>query len=90
MLSEAVHFYGYLEQQLADQAEKVQLVMDFRLEMRGIAREVARFIRKWQDAGLSADTVFDFLEEYHQVGQVLQRRIQVEESDLYPLYQPPG
>lgn len=89
LLSENVRFYSYLEQQFRSTPDNYQLVKSFRVEMRGIARQVVDFIRKWREAGVNANTVDDFMEEYRQVGNVLATRIEAEEQDLYPLYQPP-
>lgn len=89
LLSENVRFYSYLEQQFKSNPENHQLVKSFRVEMRGIARQVVEFIRKWREAGINANTLDDFMEEYQQVGSVLSTRIASEEHDLYPLYQPP-
>ncbi|MCG4274989.1 hypothetical protein, partial [Acetobacter senegalensis] len=76
----------YMEEQFADQQDKARLVAAFRHEMRDIARQVTQFIRKWLDAGVTPLSLDEFLDEHQKVGAVLQRRIQVEESDLYPLY----
>lgn len=90
LLSENVRFYAYVEQQMKGDRENAMLIKSFRTEMNDIARQVVRFVRKWRESGVDQATVTDFLNEYRSVGQVLQRRMEAEERDLYTLYMPPA
>lgn len=88
VLSENLHFYGYLEQRLDRQAELLATVKRLRAEMNDIARSVTKFVRKYDEAGVRPATVKAFLEELRVVGALLRQRIEREEQDLYPLYRP--
>lgn len=88
LLSENVRFYAYMEELFRGNQENHELVQEFRSEMSGIARSVSKFIRKWRDSGIRPETQDAFLGEYREIGKVLKRRIEAEESSLYPLYQP--
>src|SRR5690625_772057 len=89
LLSENVQFYAYVEQQMKGDREKFALIKGFRSEMNDIARKVVRFTRKWRESGIDQPTVSAFLTEYRSVGEILQRRMEAEEKDLYTLYLPP-
>lgn len=90
LLSENVRFYAYVEQQMKGDRENAMLIKSFRTEMNDIARKVVRFVRKWRENGINPATVTDFLNEYREIGRILQRRMEAEEKDLYSLYMPPG
>lgn len=86
LLNENVRLYAYLEQQFRNQPENLQLVKDFRKEMRGIASAVTKFIKYWREAGVTAATSDAFMQEYQTIVNVLGKRINAEEKHLYPLY----
>ncbi|WP_343793276.1 hypothetical protein [Dokdonella soli] len=86
-MTENVHFYVYLEQSFRGDEENKALIHDFRREMNGIARGVVEFVRRYQQAPVSADNCAAFLKEYEAVGKLLVMRIEREEGNLYPLYQ---
>ena len=65
-----------------------KLIRDFRREMNGIARAVVDFVKKYHMYEFDEYTRRSFLKEYAAVGGLLAQRIQREESNLYPLYQP--
>lgn len=88
LLSENVRFYGYMAQLMKADQHNTELVKSFRTEMAGIARHVSKFLRKWKEGGVTAETSEEFMEEYTRIGEVLARRIHSEEKDLYPLYRP--
>ena len=88
VLTENVRFYAYLEQALSDDAENTQIVVDFRHEMNSITRQVRAFADRWSDADMSnSDAQNRFLADYYQVGKLLERRLDSEEEQLFPLYQ---
>lgn len=89
ILSENVRFYTYLEQTLQDDKNNLDTLHNFRREMNIIARDIMGFVRKYQTSdALSSKARFDFANDYEAVGKLLAQRLQQEESELYPLYQP--
>ncbi len=89
VLTENVRFYSYLEQTISDDADSAAIVREYRREMNDIAREVRQFVDQWRDADISSsETQNQFLAEYHRVGKLLERRLDSEEQQLYPLYRP--
>ena len=88
VVNENLHFYCYLEERLGRQTELLATVKRLRSEMNGVSRSVSRFLRKYDEAGVTPSTVKTFLEDLRAVGALLKQRIEREEKDLYPLYQP--
>lgn len=88
LLIENVRFYVYLEQSMAGNSENIAIIREFRREMNGIARGVVEFVRRYQQQHVHSGNQADFMREYEQVGELLAVRIEREEGDLYPLYQP--
>jgi hypothetical protein len=88
LLIENVRFYVYLEQSMAGDSDNMAIIRDFRREMNGIARGVVEFVRRYQQQHVHAGNQADFMLEYEEVGKLLAMRIEREEGNLYPLYQP--
>jgi hypothetical protein len=88
VIAENVRFYNYVENSLAYDEENLALIRSFRREMNAIARGVVDFVKKYQRAQFNEATRELFLRDYAVVGGLLSQRIQREESNLYPLYQP--
>lgn len=88
LLIENVRFYVYLEQSMAGDSGNIALIREFRREMNGIARGVLEFVRRYQQQHVHAGNQADFIREYEEVGRLLATRIEREEGNLYPLYQP--
>jgi regulator of sigma D len=85
---ENVKFYVYMQKHLALDEETLSFITGVRKEMNGIARSVVRFIDTHLAVLPSPATVADFNSELDQIGDVLVRRVQMEENRLYTLYQP--
>lgn len=85
---ENVKFYVYMQQHQAIDAESLNFISNVRKEMNNIARAVMKFIDAHITTLPSPDTVAGFNAELDQIGAVLIKRVQMEESRLYPLYQP--
>lgn len=85
---ENVKFYVYMQQHGTLDTDTRDFIASVRKEMNSIARAVTKFI----DANLaslpSRDTVDGFNAEVDQIGDVLVKRVELEESRLYSLYQP--
>lgn len=88
VLTENVRFYNYLEQSLANDPANASVMHDFRREMNGIARAVIDFVKKYQSSQFTPEERRQFALDYDAVGKVLVQRMDNEESNLYPLYQP--
>jgi hypothetical protein len=88
VIAENVRFYNYVENSLAGDDENVALIRSFRREMNAIARGVVDFVKKYQRANFNDALREQFLRDYAVVGGLLSQRIQREEANLYPLYQP--
>lgn len=88
VIAENVRFYNYVENSLASDPENLALIRSFRREMNSIARGVVDFVKKYQHAAFNEATREAFLRDYAVVGGLLSQRIQREEANLYPLYQP--
>ncbi|WP_395788109.1 hemerythrin domain-containing protein [Aquimonas sp.] len=88
VIAENVRFYNYVENSLASDEENLALIRSFRREMNSIARGVVDFVKKYQRAPFNDGSRETFLRDYAVVGGLLSQRIQREEANLYPLYQP--
>jgi len=88
LLKENVKFYVYLEQSLAGDLHTLQVVKDFRTDMNEIANAVIQFCKKYSHQAYTSEMEQDFEKDYVKVGEVLTRRVSMEENELYLLYQP--
>ena len=88
VMLENVKFYVYLQQHCAQDTETSSFVSEVRKEMDGIARAVVKFVNTHTATVHTHDTVAGFNAELDNIGAVLLRRVQLEESRLYSLYLP--
>jgi regulator of sigma D len=88
LLKENVKFYVYLEQSLAGDLHTLQVVKDFRTDMNDIANAVIQFCKKYSHQAFTTEMEQEFERDYIKVGEVLTRRVSMEENELYLLYQP--
>lgn len=89
ILLENLKLYIYIQRNLQSDAESKELVKRFRKEMSGIATAVLDFVTKYRSTtNWNAQTFDVFKLELLALGEVLVKRIQCEEQDLYPLYMP--
>lgn len=88
IMVENVKFYVYLQQQLGNDAQIAQFLADIRREMDGIARGLVSFLRDYDSPQAIEADAQGFGEKYSEIGRVLTRRIELEESRLYTLYVP--
>lgn len=87
LLTENVKFYVYLEQTLAKDKHNLDIVREFRTDMNEIANAVVKFCKKYQ-GNFNIALIQQFKQDYASVGEVLTRRVSLEEKSLYVLYQP--
>lgn len=85
---ENLHFYCYIEEKLAGSADRQAQIKSFRGDMNLIARSVVNFIRNYRMTGVRPSNGDEFLIALREIGALLAQRIEREEQDLYPLYQP--
>lgn len=88
LLTENVKLYVYLSKALANDIENKEIMMTFRQEMMQIGRVVNQFVTRYEQTIWDNDMKANFLDELLAIGDVLVRRIEQEESVLYPLYMP--
>lgn len=88
IMLENVKFYVYVQLYCELDSEALRFVGDARREIDGIARSVVKFLNAHIANVPTAATVDGFNAELSRIGEVLQGRVQVEESRLYSLYQP--
>lgn len=88
-MTENVRFYTYLEAELANDKDSAATIHEFRRDMNTIARSVVEFIKAWKDSDFATPAERQqFTADYEKVGKLLEQRLDSEENDLYPLYQP--
>lgn len=88
LIKENVRFYVYLEQHLAEDVHTLQVVRDFRADMNDIAGAVLHFCKRYSHEAFSEEMLQSFERDYQKVGEVLTRRVSLEENELYILYEP--
>lgn len=88
LAAENVRFYVYVQQHVAQGTETAEFIARVRREMNDIARDVMKFIDANMAEPPTNATVVKFGAELEQIGAVLVRRVEKEESQLYSLYQP--
>jgi hypothetical protein len=87
LLTENVKFYVYLEQSLSKDKHNLDIVREFRTDMNDIANAAVKFCKKYS-GNFNIALIQQFKEDYTAVGEVLTRRVSLEEKSLYVLYQP--
>lgn len=89
VMLENVKFYVYLQQHIADDSEMASFLSDIRKEMDGIARTLVRFVSTYSNINnFNEEKIDSFKKELAVIGNVLTKRVKVEEKKLYTLYLP--
>jgi iron-sulfur cluster repair protein YtfE (RIC family) len=83
---ENVRLYVYIQQSHAQDVDTSDFVTGLRSEMNGIARAVVKFAEKYTETPPEASTSANFVSALEEIGAVLVKRVQLEESRLYSLY----
>lgn len=89
LLTENIKLYIYLQRVLANDPENAALIQGFRTEMNGISKTVTAFLKHYGEEDWGDQRKASFGKELEAIGGVLVKRIETEESMLYPLYMPP-
>lgn len=87
LLKENVSLYVYLKYSLIDDPSNFELMQSMQNEMSTIGRIVFRFLKMATSENVQYDE--NFKREFDSIGLALVRRIQNEESMLYPIYGEP-
>jgi regulator of sigma D len=86
IVTENVKFYVYMRNKLKHDKENSTNLADVRREMDGIARAVIKFTSLHSVTPITYETVAIFKRELGEIGEVLVKRVQLEEGMLYPMY----
>lgn len=89
LLTENIKLYIYLQHVLANDPENTALMQGFRTEMNGVSKTVTAFLNRYSDKDWGDQRKASFGKELEAIGGVLIKRIETEESTLYPLYMSP-
>ena len=87
VMVENVRFYVFLQQQLAGDADTSAFIADVRKQMDGIARAAVKFANTYAvGEPFTPELARGFSADLAAIGDVLTKRVAMEESRLYPLY----
>jgi len=86
VIVENVQFYTYLENKLSDDPTNLEFIKDVRKEMNGIAHAVVRFAKQYEKVTFTDQLRETFIKDLDDIGTVLTKRVAMEESQLYTLY----
>jgi hypothetical protein len=88
VIMENVKFYVYVQESTAADGDMKSFLHDVRKEMDGIVRAAVRFVNKWTGDPVTAARADEFKRELDGIGDMLTKRVTLEESRLYTLYEP--
>ena len=83
--SEKVQLYTYLKNYYKNKEEE-SFIDDMSSSAEEIYKDVFAFLKKYEAIEFNDQYVALFKNELEAIGRILQSRIEVEESELYPLY----
>lgn len=86
LMVENVRLYAYLTQGVAVDSGHATFIGSAKREMDGIARSVVRFVNGYDTTDAIAANAGAFKTELEAMGEVLSKRIALEETSLYVLY----
>ncbi|MBI5329194.1 MAG: hemerythrin domain-containing protein [Betaproteobacteria bacterium] len=90
ILKENIRLYVYLKHSLQNDEDSLEIMQGFSREMHQIGRAVTDFLHRYTHENTWDEAHWVVFErDLKGVGGVLGKRIQTEESVLYPLYLPP-
>lgn len=87
---ENTHFYAYIARLLRDDPLIAERLERTGARMAGIARLVTLFNRHYTDVPVTPTNLDAFLRDLDVITSLLSDRIELEETTLYALYQPPA
>lgn len=86
LLTENVRLYIYLNHIFESDDTNAELIHGFRKDMDRIAKVAMGFLKKYEEIGVDQDLAAHFATDFATIGEVLTKRIEKEETILYPLY----
>ncbi|MDR0247704.1 MAG: hemerythrin domain-containing protein [Burkholderiales bacterium] len=88
LMLENVKFYAYMRQYFAGDKDLSNFIGGVKKEMDYIARAVVRFADTYNTQAVIKERVVEFKKELDEIGDILLKRIDLEETRLYILYIP--
>ncbi len=88
LMLENVKFYAYLQQNFAKDADLMYFISDVKREMDNIAHTVVNFTNYYASQKLMPEKIVVFRTELDDIGEILVKRVALEETRLYTLYMP--
>ncbi|MCG6968824.1 MAG: hypothetical protein LJE85_03565 [Gammaproteobacteria bacterium] len=85
-LTEYTKLYVFLDYSFRSDRHNHDLIMRFRREMNDIGKSVRQFAHYWRDNGIDDSNLHTFKRQVQGIGEVLTKRIEVEEKQLYEIY----
>jgi hypothetical protein len=85
-LTEYTKLYVFLDYSFRSDQVNHDVIMRFRREMNDIGKSVRQFAYYWRDNGIDDTSLHVFKRQVQQIGEVLTQRIQIEEEQLYEIY----
>lgn len=85
-LTEYTKLYVFLDYSFRSDQRNHDTILRFRREMNEIGKAVRKFAHHWRTNGISDASLPTFKHQLHQIGAVLTKRIEVEETQLYEIY----
>lgn len=89
ILDEELNFYIYLKHCYHLDKDTQELMMKQRKDIKVIGLSAINFLKKYSKMGSGISDDPDFEKDFEELGQILTKRISMEENELYPLYCPP-
>lgn len=86
LLTESIKLYTYLKQEHRTDEDAFASIQSFSSEMARIGKTVKAVLDNYKDISVSPEKQNTFTEDWQGLGHALGKRIQREETSLYPLY----
>ncbi len=86
VLVEYTKLYIFLDYSFRSNQVNHDLIMRFRREMNDIGKTARSFAHYWRKNGVDDSSVDEFQNQVQKIGEVLTKRIEVEEEQLYEIY----
>jgi hypothetical protein len=86
LMTANVKFYIYVSRQMAGDAEKSAMINEYRRDMLSSSREIMDFLRTYSSVRLDDSFANTFQIELLGIGAALVKRIDREQTKLFPLY----
>jgi len=83
ILLEDTQLYIALEEKYQDKKQVLKTIRTIAKDMNGITRTISFFEKKYQH--INSNNKEEFLKEFHNIGEVLTKRVEFEEERLYTL-----